>query len=175
MKAKLLAAALLLAATPASAVTVTWELTQSQSVINPGSTVDFHLHGVVGPPDPGFYYATFNIGPSAYYSDGQGNDEVILNIWGGLRDFDWSVTYPASGLYVLNWLVSGEISEGRTCTLTGTCNATTDNSGRIYHVNSAVTGQADVLVVPGPAVGAGLPGLLVLLALWRRRRCARSC
>jgi len=77
--------------------------------------------------------------------------------------FDWTTADPYIGF---NGHPVWVVLDAKSSWFFGSCQSAVacgySVSGAVYHT-------------PGPAVGAGLPGLLMLFALWWRRRCARSC
>jgi allantoicase len=183
MKAKLLAAALLLAA-PANATTYTYESGLYTYNINAHPELfGDRLRGTV----------TFAEDTSHYTGYGYLLTTIAISLTSGI--------YTASGPWVDRQFTfnDGEITGWYVGDVVGPCGflpagcviETGFHLNGIYHQchSCAAAGLHETALgsrggwtmvvpaqVPGPVVGAGLPGLMMLIAwLMARRRCARSC
>jgi hypothetical protein len=114
-----------------------------------------------------FSISIYSLGANGVFNGGTGDDILVLGPANGINPCNGSSTNQCAALSGI--LAAGSYFVGVTGDAVGT--GTGPNTGQ----NARYDGNVDTFAaVPGPVVGAGLPGLLMacagLIALARRRR-----
>ena len=168
------ACALTLGSTPAAAALFTVEttFTGTPNVVQVGETVVLHLTVtlvpnleaaviVFGMAFPGLLSVTDGTLP-LFAGDSPHSRQPFFQLTANIPfDYAAAVSYQTPGSYVPLFQGSGIVSYESV------------SGGAIQRLGFAINGSTSVSVVPAPAVGAGLPGLVLAfggaLAWWRRR------